>query len=386
MTPRLSRVRVAGFRSVKDVTLEATNPTILIGPNSAGKSNILWALQMLRALADEALQLFVGERGGAPFLMHYGPAVTEAIELRLTFATDEGEKGYDVRLVRGANESLVLQNERVGVAFGPAGELTWQDLGSGHRESRLGAAAQTDSNAKAVRSLLRQIQFYHFADTSRRSALRTRDFAGVGGASLTSDGSNLPAFLLWLRASDEESDQAAWRLIEALVRRVAPAIKTLEPEEDAHGVQLRWIDDAGHRFGPAHLSDGTLRAIALIAALAQPSSTAPIVSCFDEPELGLHPAAFELLCGLISSATVRRQLILSTQSPVLLDHFDASKVVVAERHESATKLTRLDPEALEHWLEEYSLSELYDKNVLGGPVTKNVRANPSGSGDDPGPT
>jgi predicted ATPase len=46
---------------------------LLIGPNGAGKSNVLWALEMVRMLAFENLQLFVNERGGATYLLHYGP-------------------------------------------------------------------------------------------------------------------------------------------------------------------------------------------------------------------------------------------------------------------------------------------------------------------------
>ena len=191
-------------------------------------------------------------------------------------------------------------------------------------------------------------------------------FADVGGDYLRSDGSNLPVFLLGLRESKAPADQAAWSRIEGTIRRVAPFIAELTPREDRHSIKLEWRDDLGATFGPAHLSDGTLRALALITALAQPEGSLPLVSCVDEPELGLHPAALEMVCGLISSVSTRRQVIVSTQSPVLLDHFEPGQVVVTERHDGATLLKRLDAARLADWLEDYSLSELYDKNVLGG--------------------
>jgi predicted ATPase len=119
-------------------------------------------------------------------------------------------------------------------------------------------------------------------------------------------------------------------------------------------------------FGAHHLSDGTLRAIALITALAQPASRRPHVTVVDEPELGLHPAALHLVCELVRSASVHGQVLVATQSPALLDHYSADEVLVTERTGGATVVRRLDAAALEVWLDEYTLSELFDKNVLGG--------------------
>jgi predicted ATPase len=364
--PKLNRVHVSGFRSLRDIDLHLTPVTVLIGPNGAGKSNLLWALEMVRMLAFESLQLFVGERGGATYLMHYGPRQTAAIDLTLEFTNLADENAYEARLGYGADESLIFLSERAGYRRGPAMPWRWTDLGAGHRESALKGAAETDPVAKAVRWLLRQINFYHFHDTSRRSPLRTLSFADASGDYLRSDGSNLPAFLLGLKESAESADQAAWKLIQGSIRRIAPFIIALAPVEDRRNVKLEWVDDKGATFGPAHLSDGTLRAIALIAALCQPDRDMPLLSCIDEPELGLHPAALELLCGLISSVATHHQVIVSTQSPVILNHFEPEQVVVAERADGATKLKRLDREQLASWLEDYSLAELYDKNVLGG--------------------
>jgi predicted ATPase len=364
--PKLNKIRVKGFRSLRDVSLDPGPVTVLIGPNGAGKSNLLWALEMVRMLAFESLQLFVSERGGASYLMHYGPQKTAAIDVALEFVTHSGENAYEARLGYGSDESLIFLSERAAFRRTAEQQWKWKELGVGHRESKLREASESDTTAKTVRWLLRQINFYHFHDTSRRSPLRTRPFADTSGDYLRSDGSNLPVFLLGLQESSDEGSRAAWRLIEATFRRVAPFIAKLTPIEDRQGTKLEWVDDQGALFGPAHLSDGTLRALALVAALGQPGSSLPLVSCIDEPELGLHPAALGVLCGLISSVAARRQVIVSTQSPVLLDYFEPRDVVVAERMNSATNFRRLDEVQLASWLEEYSLSELYDKNVLGG--------------------
>lgn len=366
ITTKLSHIRVAGFRSLRDVSLDLTPVTALIGPNGAGKSNLLAALEMVRMLAFDTLQLFVSEHGGASYLMHYGPKQTAAIDLSLEFSTDEGENSYEARLGYGADESLIFLSERAGFRHSSAQPWRWIDLGAGHRESVLKEVETREVTARKVRSLLRQINFYHFHDTSRRSPLRTRPYADIGGEYLRSDGSNLPVFLLNLLESTDAPGQAAWHRIEGTLRRIAPFISKLLPVADRRNVRLEWIDDRGETFGPAHLSDGTLRALALITALGQPEDSMPLVSCIDEPELGLHPAALQLLCGLISSVATRRQVIIATQSPAVLDNFELAHVVVVERDEGATRLRRLDQSELQGWLEDYSLSELYEKNVLGG--------------------
>jgi len=367
MTAKLNRVHVAGFRSLRDMALELTPVTVLIGPNGAGKSNLLWALEMTRFLAFESLQLFVGERGGASYLMHYGPRQTPVIDIELEFSSDRGENAYHARLGYSSNESLIFLWERAGFRGGAEQAWRWSELGAGHQESRLRDAANAgDTTARTVRWLLRQINFYHFHDTSRRSPLRTRDFADAGSDYLRSDGSNLASFLDGLKDSSTEEDQASWRRIMFHVTSVAPFIKELTPRRDRHGIALQWVDETGAEFGPAHLSDGTLRAITLFAALQQPRSTLPIISCFDEPELGLHPAAIELLASAVRSVASDRQVIVSTQSPALLDLFEPDQVVVAERHEGGTVFNRLDQEKLAHWLSEYRLSEMYDSNLIGG--------------------
>jgi predicted ATPase len=86
----------------------------------------------------------------------------------------------------------------------------------------------------------------------------------------------------------------------------------------------------------------------------------------DEPELGLHPYAIEVLASLIRQASKSTQVIVSTQSSLLLDHFDPEDVLVANRAAGATQLERLDSTKLAKWLEDYSLGQLWEKNELAG--------------------
>ena len=114
------------------------------------------------------------------------------------------------------------------------------------------------------------------------------------------------------------------------------------------------------------LSDGTLRFIALATLLQQPKELRPSVILLDEPELGLHPYAITMLASMVKSASVETQVILATQSPILLDYFEPEDVLVADRVDGRTEFTRLDSAKLAIWLEDYSIGELWGMNDLGG--------------------
>ena len=119
-------------------------------------------------------------------------------------------------------------------------------------------------------------------------------------------------------------------------------------------------------FDAASLSDGSLRFIALATLLLQPKELRPSVIIVDEPELGLHPYAMTILASLIKQASVKTQIVIATQSSLLLDHFNPEDVLVVDRVEGTTQFTRLDGERLKNWLKDYSLGELWEKNELGG--------------------
>ncbi len=172
-----------------------------------------------------------------------------------------------------------------------------------------------------------------------------------------------------LARSTDEADGKAWRRINRFVRKVAPGIKELAPThtaKDERHVRLDWIDDQDERFGAHQLSDGSLRAMALITALAQPTERLPRFISVDEPELGLHPAAIALIAELARSVSHRTQVLFATQSTAFLDQFEPGEVVVTERTGGATHLKRLEAEELSEWLEKYDLSEIFDKGIIGG--------------------
>ena len=186
---------------------------------------------------------------------------------------------------------------------------------------------------------------------------------------LRADGSNLAPFLFLLRKRHGN----AYTRIRQTVMLAAPFFDdfVLDPLAlNEEKILLEWRHRGSDTyFNASSLSDGSLRFIALATLLLQPESLRPTVILLDEPELGLHPYAITLLASLLKQAAVTSQIIVATQSSLLLDHFEPEDVLVADRVNGATTLRRLDGEKLTVWLEDYSLGQLWEKNEFGGRPT-----------------
>jgi predicted ATPase len=118
---------------------------------------------------------------------------------------------------------------------------------------------------------------------------------------------------------------------------------------DYSTVQLRMADDATGRvvrFDADAMSDGTLRAAGLLAALFQPDSLVgyETLICVDEPELGLHPAAAGMLFDALTEASQHVQVVVATQSGDLLDRkdFDVSWSRIVEMQDGLTAISEVD--------------------------------------------
>lgn len=133
-------------------------------------------------------------------------------------------------------------------------------------------------------------------------------------------------------------------------------------------VKLQWRQkDMLVNFQPHHLSDGTLRFMCLATALLQPCP--PQLIIVDEPELGLHPEALEVLAELVRRCSAATQFILATQSPTFADFFEPEDIVTVQRRDAASVFERQSAERLAPWLETYSLGQLWRKNVIRGGIT-----------------
>ncbi len=371
----LRRIILNGFKSIQSMDLELRSLNVLIGANGAGKSNLISFFKMLNEMIGGRLQQYIATAGRAHSLLHVGPKVTPEMMARLEFkvapdfAADTGIDAYVMRLTHAAGDTLVFAEEsllREDFLVGNG-----RSLGPGHQESRIahsadnGAPAFSDA-AKALQDLLNQCRVYHFHDTS--SSARVRGYCYVGNDRwLMPDAGNLAAMLYRFRS---ERGSPAYRRILGTIRQIAPFIAdfVLEPAgQQFQDLILNWQDKAsGEVFGPHQLSDGTLRFIALATLLLQPQALLPDVIVIDEPELGLHPAALNLVGGMLRSASHHAQVIVATQSAALVDGFAPEDVIVVNRREGASTFERLHEGALKEWLHDYTLGQLWEKNVVGG--------------------
>lgn len=365
----LETFSLEGFRSIKQLDNFTLGPiTVLIGANGSGKSNLIGFFRMMNDMMLGGLQSFLQSGGGASNLLHFGPKRTRFLRATLAFRSDQGLNTYRCELTFAAVDRLMFVNE----------ELQFQKNGSNHPgniplennepvESQL--SRYLDPNRRTerfIKGFLDKTRVFHFHDTSITS--RMRNYCDPREARyLLAEGGNLAAVLLRLR----HEFPANYHRIVAGVNTVFPELKDFDLDPtggEGKGLLLRWrpTSNPAEVFGPAHLSDGTLRMIALVTLFNLPEPMSSWMIILDEPELGLHPAAEAYLASLVRSASTQTQVLISTQSATLVDHFKPSEVVVAQTHEGASTFSRLEDEKLNHWLKRYTLGEAWRKNVFGG--------------------
>lgn len=365
--PRLRRLRIEGFRSILASEVVFSDLDVLIGANGAGKSNLIAFLRMVGSMlaTDHGLSLFVGRMGGAAGLLHDGPKTTQAVRAEIAIETQAGVDDYAFTLVPAAGDSFVFSEERIRFSrTGGDGQESWLDLGAGHRTPAL--LHVTDERARktqrTILDLLRGLSVFQFHDTSAESPLKRKAKLDQGRY-LRGDGSNLAAVLFRMR----DAHPLHFERITRTVRLIAPFFDSFAIDDDEGYALLQWREVGSEAiFGPGQVSDGLLRAIALVTLLLQPDATLPPVIVVDEPELGLHPAGLHIIVGLFRAAAQKRQCIVATQSPAFLRAVAPENVIVVDRPARSSSFQRLDPARLDGHLDDYDLDELWDMNLLGG--------------------
>jgi predicted ATPase len=362
----LKRIRVVGWKSIKNQAVDLTPLNVVIGANGAGKSNLLSLFKLLNAIFAKTpnFRNYVAQSGYADSLLYFGVKQTPVAELEVTFSTDTGETTYLARWAAAAGGTLIFTEERVIFHRTGSSQPVVVDLGAGHPETNLLASADGGNQTSEVAlHLLRSCRLFHFHDTSETAASRRPCYVNANRY-LYPDAGNLAAMLYLFG----QQQPIAYRRISATVRQMVPNFDhfVLEPTKlNEKEILLDWTPkDRPYEFGPHQLSDGSLRFIALATLLLQPEL--PLLIALDEPELGLHPSALEILAGMAKAASLHSQLVFATQSSVLLDHFEPENVVVVNTRAGTSEFHRLDAEKLKAWLADYTLGEIWEKNVVGG--------------------
>lgn len=365
-------VKISGFRSFKSIDVSLSNLTVMIGANGSGKSNFIKFFDMLSwMLVSRNLGEFVQRQGGADDQLYRGNRETPRMEAEIHLRTGLGRNDYKFSLSYGHPDSFLFTEEAF--RFSAAEyktEAGWIPLEGGHREARIFEVANsTDypgkqaTTARMIVNFLRNCHTYQFHDTSEESNFK-KNWDASDSAKLRSHGGNLPAVLHRL----EQEDFKRFDTICRRIRRVLPSFDRFELEESFGKVALRWKSRMSDKTIGAHLtSDGSLRFFALVTLLSLAPESLPDVILLDEPELGLHPAAIVLAGELIKVAAQEKQVIVATQSPLLVDAFQLDNILVLELEGDQSVFKQLKPEKYQEWLDDgFTAGEMWQKNVFGG--------------------
>lgn len=357
--PKLDLISIKGYKSIQNLeNFKLTNLNILLGANGAGKSNFISVFKFLAQMYERNLQAYVQTSGGPDTFLHYGRKRTQQIGMAFYFA----DNAYKFGLKPTLDNRLIFIEEEL--CFTGSSSLPYpksEVIQSGHSEASLKESAH--KYAKYIKPAIESWRVYHFHDTSD-TALVKQIHSATDNLKLKTDAANLAAFLMRLKRTYPKNYQ---QIIDT-IHLVAPFFGDFVQREGEKFIELEWFEK-GNPDTPfkAHvLSDGTLRFICLATLLLQPFNLMNDTVLIDEPELGLHPYALAILAALMKRAAEKKQLIISTQSVELINHFSAGDIVIVDRVNDASVFKRLDEERLEDWLEDYSLGELWQQNVLGG--------------------
>ncbi len=367
MRGRLESISIKGFKTIRELDgFQPGSLTVLIGPNGVGKSNFISFFSMLNKMLIDPFffQAYVAQQGGASRLLLDGPAVTHEIEAQLTIRSGSGENEYEFLLNFAASDTLIFSEERYRAFRGVGGEaVPWHSLGTGHHAPQLLSQLSEDYRVSDILDLLQKIVVYQFHNTSATANIRTK-WDAIDNFSLREDGANIAPFLFSLKREERRRYQS----IVDHIRLFLPFFLDFELIPESGRLILAWREsNSDVIFDVSQASDGMLRAIALVTLLLQPEEMLPDILILDEPELGLHPAAIDVIGGLIRVVSQKVQVIVATQSTAFVDRFDLGDIVVVEREGRESVFRRQESsEALDEWLKEYSLSELWEKNVIGG--------------------
>ncbi len=325
---RIRRLILKRFRSVPAENVELSNPTFLVGKNGSGKSNVVDAFAFISECMTLPLQAVFDKRGGISIVRHrsgsrsYPPNLGIGMDFEFSNGSPvHGRYAFEIKALPNYGFQVVREQCRV-VCQNEIARFDRDE--SGFRTSTNGLAPALDPQALALPVVggtkefapvlkgLSQMRVYSIEPSQVRE-MQEPDV----GTNLKSDGSNV-ASVLQVLSRDYEKDLK--RLCEIL-GTVVPGTTGVRPVK--HGKKLsleftqEWGDDKKIKFEGFAMSDGTLRALGILAAVLQ--KPVPTLIAIEEPESTIHPEALGAVLDVIQMASSFSQIIVTTHSPELLD-------------------------------------------------------------------
>ncbi|HVA97508.1 MAG TPA: AAA family ATPase [Bacteroidia bacterium] len=345
-------IEINGYKSIKNVRVDLAPINILIGANGSGKSNFISFFDFLNRLYNRKLNEYIALKGGDNKILHKGKKNTDTIAFKMEFGN--GQNGYSARLQSGT-DGFVFLRENLIYKGNP------RDISRAGNEANI----KTTDNYRApyVKKYLSGLRKYHFHDTSLNSPFAQYSNIENDTYYFYEDGMNLAAFM----HNIHEINKIVYNRIIKNIQSIAPYFSNFyfAPNKE-NNVRMQWTDKYSDVvFGANDLSDGTLRFIALSVLFLQPDLPDTII--IDEPELGLHPSAIAKLAGMIKSVSDRGcQVIVATQSTDLISHFLPEDIITVDQVNGETVFNRLRSDNLHQWLEDYTIDDLWKRNIITG--------------------
>lgn len=350
----LTKLSVRNFKSLGDVTVDLPRLAIFYGPNAAGKSNFLEAIQTLqwlgtsRTLSDaldgffpvrgHSFEAFTFPAGGLPGLFQQSKA---SFTLEADLVAEDGNFRYRIEpaidfasgQLKVADEFLAKLTAKSKPSNSPRpaierenGNFTIRNRVHGNRprNERVGL----NHSILSDRSLsgdsypwLDQVrdELWHWTTYSLepRLAMRTEqspaDVVDVGV-----QGQAVLQFLYKLKTMNPKR----FKQVHRTLRAVVPAVESLDVNlDDKRGLLDLEIRQDGVNYSSRIVSEGTLRVLALCAIAMNPWQKENSLLTFEEPENGVDPAQLGLVAKLLLSTAQHgeRQVIATTHSPLLCD-------------------------------------------------------------------
>lgn len=353
----INKIQIENFKSIHKLTLSLKKINILIGANGAGKSNFISFFKLLDSLYHRNLQNYIAEHAGAENILYFGLKESDYLYCNIEF--DEINRYY-FKLRPNKEGNLYFETE--GTQFNHSSPA-WDDVELGNAYSESILINTKRGRYEYVKAYMKSFKVFHFHDTSNTAKIKQRCNIN-DNEYLRDDARNLAACLFLL----QEKHPKEFKKIEMSVRSVAPFFECFQLKPDRikeDQIRLEWKERNSDMYlNATHLSDGTLRFIALASLLLHPKMPKTII--IDEPELGLHPFAINKLSGLIKQASAHSQIIISTQSINFIDNFEPENIITVDRKDKQSVFNPQNTANLNDWIQEYSIGELWNKNVIGG--------------------
>jgi predicted ATPase len=375
----LRHVTLENLFSFRKTTVELRGLNVLIGPNAVGKSNLIEAISLLKA-APTDLNVAILRQGGVRVVCSLaGPMASpiaaiecneineEPLQYRLEFSEQAGgfvilkEVLRNVTHGRNGGEITYFERETGNVRFGTgSGGISFiQSVFAGYKNPADPTPITRIGNGFEAIRIYREFRTTGEAQSRRGVSTSTpKEFEGL----LDDQGDNLALALIDMDFKGlhgrvrEYLHRFCDRFNDVKVRLDGPIAKTYIEESGLLEPLVSW-----------RLSDGTLKFLCLLAVLLE--EDLPPLICIEEPEVGLHPEAIQIVAEALVTASARTQLIVTTHSEALIDALSErpEDVLVTERDfDNGTQFKRLDNQQLSRWLERYTLGALWRKGEIGG--------------------